>query len=146
MAKALKKNAVLVKDAPAFVVNRLLTRLMGEVTKAVDEGTPIEVADTALRPLGLPMTPFALLQLVGPAVALHVAETLHEAFGDRFRCLTQPAALVAAKKPGIYDLTPRGPAVRLRRDSRPVHRRRLAEHRRSRSASGRPPRWPRRSA
>ena len=84
VAKELKKNAVLVKDAPAFVVNRLLTRLMGEVTKAVDEGTPIEVADTALRPLGLPMTPFALLQLVGPAVALHVAETLHAAFGDRF--------------------------------------------------------------
>ena len=30
------------------------------------------------------MTPFVLLQLVGPAVALHVAETLHEAFPDRF--------------------------------------------------------------
>ena len=51
---------------------------------AVDEGTPVEVADAALRPLGLPMSPFVLLQLVGPAVALHVAETLHAAFGDRF--------------------------------------------------------------
>ena len=108
VAKALRKNAVLVKDAPAFVVNRLLTRLMGEVTKAVDEGTPIEVADTALRPLGLPMTPFALLQLVGPAIALHVAETLHESFGDRFPVSPNLAALVAAKKPGIYDLTPEG--------------------------------------
>ena len=30
------------------VVNRLLTRFLGEVTAAVDEGTPIEVADRAL--------------------------------------------------------------------------------------------------
>jgi len=30
------------------------------------------------------MTPFLLLQLVGPRIALHVAETLHDAFGDRF--------------------------------------------------------------
>ena len=77
---------MLVKDRPAFVVNRLLTRFLGEVTKAVDEGTPFEVADRALEPLGLPMTPFVLLQLVGPAVALHVAETMHEAFPDRFTC------------------------------------------------------------
>ena len=55
--KALKKSCVLVKDAPAFVVNRLLTRFMGEVTKSVDEGTDFHVADNALAPLGLPMTP-----------------------------------------------------------------------------------------
>ena len=48
--KALKKSCVLVKDAPAFVVNRLLTRFLGEVTATVDEGTPIEVADRALEP------------------------------------------------------------------------------------------------
>ena len=52
VGKQLKKSCVLVKDAPAFVVNRLLTRFLGEVTRAVDEGTPIEVADRALAPLG----------------------------------------------------------------------------------------------
>ena len=80
----LRKSCVLVRDAPAFVVNRLLTRFLGEVTAAVDEGTPIGVADRALEPLGLPMSPFTLLALVGPAVALHVAETLHAAYPDRF--------------------------------------------------------------
>ena len=30
------------------------------------------------------MSPLLLLQLVGPAVALHVSEHLHEEFGDRF--------------------------------------------------------------
>ncbi|MET0695637.1 MAG: 3-hydroxyacyl-CoA dehydrogenase NAD-binding domain-containing protein [Propionibacteriaceae bacterium] len=108
VAKTLKKNAVLVKDAPAFVVNRLLTRLMGEVLQAVDEGTPIKVADSALRPLGLPMSPLVLLQLVGPAIGLHVAETLHGAFGDRFAVSPNLQALVAAKRPGVYDWTPEG--------------------------------------
>ncbi|HEX6755009.1 MAG TPA: 3-hydroxyacyl-CoA dehydrogenase family protein, partial [Mycobacteriales bacterium] len=89
------------KDAPAFVVNRLLTRFLGEVTATVDEGTPIEVADRALEPLGLPMSPFALLALVGPAVALHVGETLHAAYPDRFGVSGNLARLVEAGKPGV---------------------------------------------
>ncbi|WP_328816550.1 3-hydroxyacyl-CoA dehydrogenase NAD-binding domain-containing protein [Nonomuraea cypriaca] len=100
--RSLRKSSVLVKDAPAFVVNRLLTCFMGEVVAAVDEGTPLEVAEHALDGLGLPMTPFALLQLVGPAVGLHVAETLHAAFPDRFGASGNLAKLVAAGKPGVY--------------------------------------------
>jgi 3-hydroxyacyl-CoA dehydrogenase len=107
-ATTLRKNAVLVADAPAFVVNRILTRLMGEVFAAIDEGTPIETADRALAPLGLPMSPLLLLQLVGPAVALHVAETLHEAFPDRFAASPNLAALVASGRPGFYDWNPDG--------------------------------------
>ncbi|MFI1580585.1 3-hydroxyacyl-CoA dehydrogenase NAD-binding domain-containing protein [Embleya sp. NPDC020630] len=84
VSKQLKKTSVLVKDAPAFVVNRVLTRFLGEVLAAVDEGTPIEVADNALAPLGLPMSPMVLLELVGPAIAAHVGGTLHGAFPDRF--------------------------------------------------------------
>ncbi len=108
VAKTLKKSSVLVKDAPAFVVNRLLTRFLGEVTKAVDEGTDPEVADHALDPLGLPMSPFVLLQLVGPAIGLHVAETLHEALGDRFYVSDNLKALVEAKKPGLWSWNEKG--------------------------------------
>jgi 3-hydroxyacyl-CoA dehydrogenase/enoyl-CoA hydratase/carnithine racemase len=108
---ALKKSCVLVKDAPAFVVNRLLTRFLGEVTAAVDEGTPIEVAERALEPLGLPMSPFALLALVGPAVALHVGETLHAAYPDRFGVSRNLGRLVAAGKPGVLTWGTRGPEV-----------------------------------
>jgi 3-hydroxyacyl-CoA dehydrogenase/enoyl-CoA hydratase/carnithine racemase len=108
MAKPLKKNAVLVKDAAGFVVNRILLRWMAEIFAAVDEGTPIEIADAALRPLGLPMPPSLLLQLVGPAVALHVVENLHAAFGDRFPVSPNLRALVASERPGIYDWTPDG--------------------------------------
>jgi 3-hydroxyacyl-CoA dehydrogenase len=100
--KKLGKSCVLVKDAPAFVVNRLLTRFLGEITMTVDEGTPIEVADSALAPLGLPMSPFVLLALVGPAVALHVSETMAGAFPDRFRVSENSRRLVEAGKTGIY--------------------------------------------
>ena len=102
VGKALKKSCVLVKDTPAFVVNRLLNRFLGEVTRAVDEGTDFEVADTALEPLGLPLSPFVLLQLVGPAVAFHVSETMHEAFPDRFYVSENLRRLVAAGKTGVY--------------------------------------------
>ena len=102
IGKGLKKSCVLVEDAPAFVVNRLLTRFLGEVTKAVDEGTPIPEADRALQTLGLPMPPFVLLQLVGPAVALHVAETMHGAFPDRYSVSDNLRRLVEAGKTSVY--------------------------------------------
>ncbi|GDY32943.1 3-hydroxyacyl-CoA dehydrogenase NAD-binding domain-containing protein [Gandjariella thermophila] len=102
VSKQLKKNSVLVKDAPAFVVNRLLTRFLGEVIRAVDEGTPFEVADRALEPLGLPMSPMVLLQLVGPAVALHVSETMHHAFPDRFGVSENMKRFVEAGKTAVW--------------------------------------------
>ncbi|WP_436495991.1 3-hydroxyacyl-CoA dehydrogenase NAD-binding domain-containing protein [Actinokineospora sp. HUAS TT18] len=102
VGKALKKSSVLVKDAPAFVVNRLLTRFMGEVVKSIDEGTPFEVADNALEPLGLPMSPLVLLQLVGPPVALHVAETMNRAFPDRFGVSDNMKAFVKAGKSAVW--------------------------------------------
>src|SRR5580658_5118132 len=102
VGKGLKKDCVLVKDSPAFVVNRLLTRFLGEILGCVDEGTPFEVAEHAPDPLGLPMPPFLLLQLVGPAVAVHVGETLHEAFPSRFEVSPKLRALVEAGKTSVY--------------------------------------------
>ena len=101
VGKQLKKSCVLVRDAPAFVVNRLLTRFSGEITKALDEGTPIDVVDAAVAPLGLPMSPFMLIQLVGPAVIHHVNRTMHEAFPDRFAVSANLSRLVEAGLPGL---------------------------------------------
>jgi 3-hydroxyacyl-CoA dehydrogenase/enoyl-CoA hydratase/carnithine racemase len=99
VGKALKKSCVLVKDAPSFVVNRLLTRFLGETFAAVDAGTPLSVANEALDPLGLPMRPLPLLTMVGPAVARHVGQTLHEAFPDRFAVSENLGRIVEAGKP-----------------------------------------------
>ncbi len=94
VGKELKKTMIICKDAPGFVVNRLLTRFMGEITDAVDEGTSPEVADNAMRSIGFPMSPFQLLDLVGPGVALHVSQTLNDNLGDRYRISPTMAAMV----------------------------------------------------
>ena len=97
LGRSLGKSCVLVNDRPGFVVNRLLTRFLGEVTAAFDEGTPFEIVEHALDPLGLPMPPFLLVQLVGPAIALHTSETLHAAFPDRFAVSANQQAIVGAR-------------------------------------------------
>ena len=100
--KTLKKNCVIVADQPAFVVNRLLTRFLGEIIGTVDEGTGFEVAEHAADPLGLPMSPFLLLQLVGPKIALHVAETLATAFPGRFAVSDKLRAVADSGKASVY--------------------------------------------
>lgn len=80
----LRKRGVLVRDAPAFVVNRLLARQGAVVTGALDHGNTVEETDEAVLRLGLPMAPSVLLQLVGPRVANHVRHTLHANWPDRF--------------------------------------------------------------
>ncbi|MGC4878807.1 3-hydroxyacyl-CoA dehydrogenase NAD-binding domain-containing protein [Micromonospora sp. DT43] len=103
VGKQLKKSSVLVSDAPAFVVNRLLTRFLGTVFAAVDAGTPLDVANSALDPLGLPMRPLALLQLVGPAVAYHVGGTLHAAYPDRFSVSENLKRIADSGQPLVVD-------------------------------------------
>jgi 3-hydroxyacyl-CoA dehydrogenase/enoyl-CoA hydratase/carnithine racemase len=84
VAKGLRKNAVLTADAPGFVVNRLLAKVMGEAARAVYEGTPVVDVEKAFAPLGLPMGPFQLIDLVGWKVAAHVQDTMAHAFPERF--------------------------------------------------------------
>jgi 3-hydroxyacyl-CoA dehydrogenase/enoyl-CoA hydratase/carnithine racemase len=84
VAEKLRKRPVVAKDAPAFVVNRVLTRMTTVLMDAVEHGNTVEETDEAILRLGLPMAPSVLLQMVGPQVANHVLQTLHEAYPDRF--------------------------------------------------------------
>jgi len=107
--KTLRKTTILAKDSPSFIANRLLGRMMGDVGRIVDEGTPIEVADRAFAGIA-PMPPFVLLGMVGPAIALHNNESLHDAFPQRFYVPEGLRRLVAAGKPGFY-IYPEGKPV-----------------------------------
>jgi 3-hydroxyacyl-CoA dehydrogenase/enoyl-CoA hydratase/carnithine racemase len=95
----LRKRGVIVGDAPGFVVNRVLTRMSRSLMDAIEYGTPTEVADEAILRLGLPMAPSVLVQMVGPRVANHVLETMHEAFPDRFPLSPALAALAEGREP-----------------------------------------------
>jgi len=83
-AENLRKNAIITTDAPGFVVNRVLAKLLGEAMHAVEQGTPFEAVVEAQKPFGFPMDPFVLLELVGLKVGAHVLDTHHTAFPDRF--------------------------------------------------------------
>ena len=84
LVNKLRKTAIVTADTTGFVVNRLLAKLLGEAMHAIETGTPYDVVDESVAPLGLPMGPFALLELVGLQVGAHVLDTHHGAFPERF--------------------------------------------------------------
>ena len=106
---------VLVRDAPGFVVNRVLTRLTSVVIDALEHGNTVDETDEAILRLGLPMAPSVLLQMVGPRVANHVLETLHEAFPERFPLSPTLAQLRRGPR---RDRRPRGAAPQRGADPR----------------------------
>jgi 3-hydroxyacyl-CoA dehydrogenase/enoyl-CoA hydratase/carnithine racemase len=101
VTRKLGKRGVLVRDAPAFVVNRMLTRQSTVLMQAVESGSTFEETDEAALRLGLPMPPSALLAMVGPKVANHVLRTLHEAFPDRFPLSPTLQALADGEFPAL---------------------------------------------
>ncbi len=101
-AKKIKKTAILVKDSPAFLVNRLLTKQLADCMQMVDEGASFQQIDDAVLSLGMPMAPFELLALVGPAVAFHVLETCHKAWPERFPISERFRQAVAQNMTHVY--------------------------------------------
>jgi 3-hydroxyacyl-CoA dehydrogenase/enoyl-CoA hydratase/carnithine racemase len=110
VTRRLGKRGVLVDDAPAFVVNRMLTRQSTVLMQALERGSSFEETDEAALRLGLPMPPSALLAMVGPRVANHVLETLHAAFPDRFPLSPTLQALADGELPAL-ELRDDGPSV-----------------------------------
>ncbi len=94
LTQRLGKTAVIVKDCPGFLVNRLLSPYMNEagwLLLEVDD--PLEL-DRAAVAFGMPMGPLELTDLVGLEVGQHVAANMHAAYGERML----PAPLWAALK------------------------------------------------
>ena len=107
MTRKLRKTGVLVRDAPGFVVNRLLGRQGSVVMDALDHGNTVEETDEAVLRMGLPMAPSVLLQLVGPKVASHVRRTLHEAWPDRYVLSPTLESLAEGGEPVVVEHAPR---------------------------------------
>jgi 3-hydroxyacyl-CoA dehydrogenase/enoyl-CoA hydratase/carnithine racemase len=107
VTQRLRKRGVVVRDAPGFVVNRVLTRMTSVLMQALESGNTFEETDEAMLRLGLPMAPSVVLAMVGAPVANHVLETMHEAYPDRFPLSPALAALAAGEEPGPSGDTPR---------------------------------------
>jgi 3-hydroxyacyl-CoA dehydrogenase len=97
-AQTIRKMPIRCGEAPGFVVNRILNSSVSELWRYQEEtGRSIPeldklVAESKVAPMG----PFYLTDLLGLDTVLHVAEHLHDAYGDRIFVHTQMRELVAA--------------------------------------------------
>ena len=98
-AKALGKTPVVVKDAPGFLVNRILAPYLSEGVRLVLDGCRMEDVDAVMTSFGMPVGPLALLDDVGLDVAAKAGEVLAAAFPERMT-LSGEAAMAAAGRLG----------------------------------------------
>jgi len=85
-AQQIRKQAIGCGEAPGFVVNRILNSATSEIWRVQDEeGLDVKDVDKIVQESkSAPMGPFFLADLLGLDTVLHVAEHLHESYGDRF--------------------------------------------------------------
>ena len=88
--RAIGKFPVVVADRPGFLVNRILMPYLIEAGQLVDSGVSAPEIDAAMLDFGMPMGPLRLLDEIGLDVAMHVARTMEEAYGER---MAAPAIL-----------------------------------------------------
>ena len=114
LSLALGKTVIPSKDAPGFLVNRILIPMLNEACFALQEGVgaPEDIDTGAKLGLNHPMGPLELADLIGLDTTLFIAEVLHREFGDsKYRPATILKNLVSAgwygKKSGrgfyVYD-------------------------------------------
>ncbi len=96
-AQAIRRMPIRCGEAPGFVVNRILNSSAAELWHLQEEsGMDVKELDRIVsESKAAPMGPFFLADLLGLDTVLHVAEHLHESYGDRFYVHRQMQALVA---------------------------------------------------
>jgi len=91
-SKKIGKTPVVCKDAPGFLVNRILGAYLAEAARLLYEGAGIEKVDKALLDFGMPMGPFNLVDEIGIDVAAKVSHILENAFGKRMSTVDSSGA------------------------------------------------------
>ncbi len=92
----LGKVPVVVRDAPGFLVNRILMLYFNEALRFLAEGVPVVAADRAMEAFGMPMGPFALMDEIGLDTGQHAAAVLEGAFGKRIGAATPVLQAIVA--------------------------------------------------
>lgn len=100
LAVRLGKVPVVTRDAPGFLVNRILGPCLNEAGRLLDEGWDALAVDRAWKRFGMPMGPFRLIDEVGIDVVRHAGETMAEAFGERMAPAASLVALAASGRLG----------------------------------------------
>jgi 3-hydroxyacyl-CoA dehydrogenase len=97
-AQAIRKLPIRCREAPGFVVNRILNSAVSELWRFQEQtGIDVKELDAIVsESKAAPMGPFYLSDLLGLDTVLHVAEHLNESYGDRFFVPKRIRDLVAA--------------------------------------------------
>lgn len=99
VAQKMGKTVVTSKDAPGFLVNRMLIPMLCEAIFTLESGVGSvqDIDEGAKLGLNHPMGPLELSDLIGLDTVLFIAEVLHRDFGDsKYRAPTLLKNLVAA--------------------------------------------------
>jgi 3-hydroxyacyl-CoA dehydrogenase len=101
-AQAIRKTPIRCGEAPGFVVNRILNSSASELWRFQEEtGIDVKELDRVLgESRAAPVGPFYLADLLGLDTVLHVAEYLHECYGESFYVHERMRELVAEGKLG----------------------------------------------
>jgi 3-hydroxybutyryl-CoA dehydrogenase len=109
--KKLGKECIIVSEAPAFAVNRILCTMINEAFYALGEGvaTAEDIDKGMVLGCNHPIGPLALSDLIGNDTLLRVMEGLHRELGDKYRPAPLLRKLVRAgnlgrkSNRGVYD-------------------------------------------
>ena len=103
LVKKLGKTAIVAKNSPGFIVNRILCPMVNEAVFALQEGlAPAADIDEAVKlGCGYPIGPLALADLIGLDVMLAVMEVFYRDFNDpKYRPALLLKEMVAAGQLG----------------------------------------------
>lgn len=109
ICKTMNKEAVICKDSPGFIVNRVARPYYLESLKIVEEGiATLEEVDEILEGSGFKMGPFKLMDLIGMDINLAVTESVYNAFEKTPRFLPSSIQIEKVKNNELGKKTGKG--------------------------------------
>eukprot|EP01047_Picozoa_sp_COSAG01_P002044 COSAG01_NODE_52_length_31456_cov_125.226648_2_plen_709_part_00 len=85
LTQRLNKTAIVVKNCPGFLVNRILIPYVNEAIYNLEDGAEIKELDTLMTHFGMPLGPLALADQVGIDIGYKVAKVLENGYGERMK-------------------------------------------------------------